>query len=483
MQLIPKHSGAYAQLLSIFLAVSLCPSAWAASINGVTKEFPVPGGITERCVRIEPMPGAKFSKHDLKQEQAYCAIDLQRSAVCPKLWSTSPGTIIFKLDGQQQDFAAWERQHCREGHHAGDAAVDKLASFKISVNDRKTSATWSPSSWVYYHFSRYFRTHTDVPVAVYRTMDASQHHERVTAPALKLVERRRHLGMLKAGWIFLDQVERGVGSSTANSMALTDEGRQVFGVLLDNKGDRYGAEFNGTRESGWGNGQNEDFQRIAPFIALRSELPVPEAAAASIREARKDPAMAKSLKSDTPVKQVISWMQDVMEITLLDYMLGQQDRIGNIDYTWRWYWLEDGKLESESAHGTSAPDKLARFNPIRLRRSAINDNDAGVRHGYANFAKRTGMLDDLRHYDPQLYQRLGRLAADMAEEGPIYRWMTTSAGLGTREAEGIRNRTIAAFEILQTGCLAGTLALDFDLGYELFGQPVSSDEPVACEVN
>ena len=52
--------------------------------------------------------------------------------------------------------------------------------------------------------------------------------------------------------------------------------------------------------------------------------------------------MAKALAADTPVEQVVFWMQDVIEITLMDYLFGQQDRIGNIDWRWYWYWIEEG---------------------------------------------------------------------------------------------------------------------------------------------
>ena len=37
------------------------------------------------------------------------------------------------------------------------------------------------------------------------------------------------------------------------------------------------------------------------------------------------------------------------------------DRIGNIDYSWRWFWVEDGKLESKPAHGYEPPEKLRAF--------------------------------------------------------------------------------------------------------------------------
>ena len=451
----------------------------AAPVVGEVTEFRSANGVVEQCIRIAAFPGAHYARHDLAEEQRYCALDFSRLALCPKLWSTSPGTILYEIEGT--DYAGFEKANCADGHHAREAARNHPGNFKISVNARDTSATYAPASWVYYHLSRYFRSNVHVPVAVYRSTDVQVHHERVVQPALAIVANRHGLGMLRAGWHFLDTVETGQQGGAAAAAALTDNGRQVFGVLLDSKGDRYGAEFNGTRESGWGAGQNHDFQQTAPFLALRSELPVTEAAAWAIREARKNPRMAKELRADTPVEQVVFWMQDVLEITLLDFMLGQQDRIGNIDYNWRWYWLEGGKLQSTAAHGKDTPADLAALNPLRLRQSAINDNDAGVRAGYADFAAKTHMLEGLRHYNAELYQRLGRLARDFDAQGPAHQWLTASAGLSGKEAETIAGRLQQAFALLQADCRSGALKLDLDPAAALPGaDPAPGDAEASC---
>jgi len=453
----------------------------AAPVAGEVTEYRTAGGLVERCVRIAAFPGAHYSKHDLAEEQRYCALDFASLALCPKLWSTSPGTILHEIEGT--DYAAFEKANCADGHHASAVARSHPGNFKISVNARDTSATYAPASWVYYHLSRYFRSNTHVPVAVYRSMDAAAHHQRVVKPALAIVADRHGLGMLRSGWHFLDAVETGQQGGASAEAALTDDGRQVFGVLLDSQGDRYGAEFNGTRESGWGAGQNHDFQQTAPFLALRSELPVPDAAAWAIREARKNPRMAKELRADTPVEQVVFWMQDVLEITLLDFILGQQDRIGNIDYNWRWYWVEDGRLESKPAHGTDVPADLAAFNPLRLRQSAINDNDAGVRAGYVDFAATTHMLEGLRHYNSGLYQRLGRLARDFEGNGPAYSWLTASAGLSAKEAETIASRVQKAWALLEADCQGGALRLDLDPARVLPGaQAAPGNVETTCSI-
>jgi hypothetical protein len=453
-------------IFSLFLSSWFTTGSASAGIgvSGKTSTFESSNGLVEKCVEIDPMPGAIYSKKDLKIQAEYCGIDFSNSALCPKLWSTSPGTVILEIDTAAYggSFSAFENQHCVEGHHAKDAALRKLASFKISVNQPDTSATYAPSSWIYYHLSRYFDTSVDVPVAVYRSLDREVHLERVVRPALKIIEGRHGLRMLAAGWKFLEDVESGQDMGSAGQAVLTDENRQVFGTLLDNKGDRYGVDLNGTRESGWGMGQNYDFQQTPAYLALRSPLPLAEGIPSGIHKARANPMMAKKVPVDLEPAQVALWMNELLEITLLDYILGQQDRIGNIDYQWRWFWLENGKVHSHSAHGTTVPDKIAGHNPIRLRRSAINDNDAGVRRGYSNFTMKSGMLENLKHYNGKLYERLARLAQDLQSKGLVYQWFETSSGLSRREIAGITERTVKAFELIHAECTSGEMKLDLD---------------------
>lgn len=450
-----------------FIGVSLTlfsGALGAAPVAGQVENFPVSGDLVEQCVRISAFPLAVYSKQDLNQEKFYCELDFSQLALCPKIWSTSPGTILYKIDEDAYggDYQRFEQQHCAEGFHTGAAALSEPALYKVSINARDTSATFAPSSWVYYHMSRYFQTGIQVPVAVYRSMGARVHNERVTKPALDIVAGRHGLGMLKAGWRLLDAIETGQSTGAVASAVLTDNGQQIFGVLLNISGERYGPLVNGTRESGWGAGQNNDFQQTAPFIALRSKLPVAEAANAAIHDARRNPKMAKALPADMPVEQIVFWMQDILEITLLDFILGQQDRIGNIDYNWRWYWVEDGELHSSPAQGEEPSEAIAAHNPVRLRQSALNDNDAGVRTGYADFAAKTHMLENLRHYNAGLYQRLGRLAADFKASGAAYHWLTESAGLSSKEAGTIVRRTGEAFTLLQADCKSGRLKLDLE---------------------
>ena len=136
---------------------------------------------------------------------------------------------------------------------------------------------------------------------------------------------------------------------------------------------------------------------------------------------------------------------------------------------------------SKSAHGKDVPADLAALNPLRLRQSAINDNDAGVRAGYADFAAKTHMLEGLRHYNAGLYQRLGRLARDFEAQGPAHHWLTASAGLSGKEAETISGRLQQAFALLQADCQNGALKLDLDPAWVLPGaDPAAGDGEASC---
>ena len=71
----------------------------AAPVSGEVTEFQTAGGLVEQCIRIADFPGAHYTKHDRKTEEEYCALDFAKIVLCPKLWSTSPGTILYAIDG------------------------------------------------------------------------------------------------------------------------------------------------------------------------------------------------------------------------------------------------------------------------------------------------------------------------------------------------------------------------------------------------
>ncbi len=464
-----------------FLLAAFPSLLMAVQFYGQTTSFTSPAGVTEQCLALPTMPAAKSRAQDRTIEQEYCAIDFYDAniALCPKIWSTSPGTIIYDLSpgsfaGKVKKF---EQTVCREGKGVKKHPVKKLAKFKSTMNGSETSGTFSTASLLYYQFSRYFDTVTDVPVAVWRSIDRNNHLKRVTENGVKLSGKSR---MLHAGWLKMESAEEDPATYHPEDELFTADTKAIYGILLNSPGHRYNTSVNGTRASGWGVGQNNDFQKTAPYLALRSESPLAEAIQQGLHTARKNKKMAHDLGKNVTDAQMVFWMTELTEITLLDFIFNQQDRIGNIDYLPYWYWIEQGTTHKKKAHDKKMPEVLIGKNPILLKRSQLNDNDAGGRVGYINFTKKTKMLEKQRHYRADLYKQLLSLNSDFERQGNLYHYLRDTFALSAKQLRHIVKNTTEATNILQKSCREGRLR--FDLAPEQFlltGK--TTEQKINCE--
>jgi len=462
-----KRPWPLATTAAVFTALATMPvDASKLPVPGLTTTFQGPSGASEYCVAIDAMPSARYSAEDKAAEAAFCRIDFYSGdyALCPKVFSTSPGTLVYDISRGPfaGDAAAFETAQCATSSPAKRGAVGEPVSYKMTMNASDTSATFSTASLLYYHFSRYLDADVHVPVSVYRSMDKDIHLQRVTRPGVTLSAQRRGGAMNHAGWETLRAAEQNPGSYPATGELFTPDRRSVFGILIHPQGDRYGAEFNGTRRSGWGAGQNRDFQETAAFRALRADKPLTEAIQHGIHEASADRTLRKAMRNGVSPEQMVFWMKELTEITLLDFIFSQQDRIGNIDYLTYWYWTDDGEVKRRPAAGSAVPDDIADFHPFRLKRTQLNDNDAGGRLPYANFTKKTRMLEKIRHYGPDTYRRLMRLDRDFADRGELYRYVRDTFGLSDRQFQQVLKNTRMAADILRNTCHAGKLRFDLD---------------------
>jgi hypothetical protein len=403
-----------------------------------------------------------YSKEDLELERSYCDIDFYAAdtALCPKTWSTSPGTMVYALAGSHYagHQAAFENEVCAHGFRAEMKAAGEPLAYKLTMNGKDTSGTFSPASLLYYHFSRYLDSAMHVPVSVWRSMDRNTHQHRVARRGLALSAHSKARHMNHSAWGFVDRAESNPSSYHPTDELFTADRKAIYGILIHSRGTRYNAEVNGSRKSGWGAGQNRDFQQTAPYLALSSDKPLAEAIKHGLSEAKRH--HAKGAKADP--RQMAWWMQELTEITLLDYIFSQQDRIGNIDYRYYWYWVEGGELQHRLAHGPKVPAEIAAHQPLRLKRTWLNDNDAGGRLAYANFTKKTGMLEKQRHYNPETYRKLMAMQRDFAGQGELYAWLRDSFGLSAKQLKQTVNNTQKAAAILRGLCDSGKLRFDLD---------------------
>lgn len=470
------------------LALAALPPAVAIAdyrVSGHAVAYESPAGYGEACIALDPVPGGAYTAADRAAEAALCAIDFYGGAhaLCPKTFSTSPGTLIYDLGGGPHAGRVdeFEQARCATGHVERSGTNGAPVSYKMTMNAEGTSATFAPASWLYYHLSRYFASAVHVPVSVYRSMDRQAHFDRVVQRALAAAAGGGSSEMNRRGWRLLAEGARDPSAYRPTSELYTPDGG-IFGALLRQEGRRYGPEINGTRKSGWGAGQNRDFQETAPYLALRHDGPLAEAIARGIEQADRDPELRQAMGATPSPVQMVFWMQELTEIVLLDYILSQQDRIGNIDYRSYWYWVEGGEAAHLPATGSEPPERIADRDPVLIRRTHLNDNDAAGRIPYGNFAKTTGMLEKLRHLAPQTYTRLLALAADFEEQGELYRWLSGTFGLSDRQIAQIVTNTRMAAEILHDSCVHGRVRFSLDPEAMLI-HGATDETAVACHDN
>jgi hypothetical protein len=357
------------------------------------------------------------------------------TGMCPKTWSTSPGTMFYPLKSSPySSVRQFESSACHNQRHVPIKSI----AFKNTMNMKGTSGTFSTASLLYYHFSRYLNTQIKVPVSVYRSIDKDVHLQRVTHTGISLSKSR----MIHKAWRDMQVVEKNPTAYHPVDELFTKDHKQIYGALLRSTGKRYNKYVNGTRKSGWGEGQSRDFEQTPPFRALRSPKPLAQAASHTDHNYSKE--------------QIVFWMKDIIEITLLDYIFSQQDRIGNIDYTKVWVSGSDEQLIRSSS-------KLSNNSkPQLIKQTHLNDNDAGGRYSYANYTKKTDMLELLRHYNSDTYHQLMKMEKDFNQKGKLYHYLSNTFGLSAKQRDMIVKNTKMAAEILRTNCKSNKLIFDLE---------------------
>src|SRR3984893_18801266 len=110
----------------------LAGSPFAAQFQGTATSFG-----REQCFILDHFPtdsGATYRENDTKKEQELCGIAFEDKGIglCPKTWSTSPGTIVYDIHESKYNGnpGAFESEYCPWQRALKDttAGVDKLAS-------------------------------------------------------------------------------------------------------------------------------------------------------------------------------------------------------------------------------------------------------------------------------------------------------------------------------------------------------------------
>lgn len=470
--------------------IQAVPGIASENITGEATDFSSWFGVSEQCVRITPMPGAVFSEEDIAGEKALCGLDLYNMniALCPKIWSTSPSIVLYDLAGSKLEDKRKKFQEdiCPGGKAAKYAATAELARLKFTMNNPGTSAAYAPAPILYYNLSRYLATDVHVAPAVWRSIDAQVLLGEVATDGAIFTEGTR-TSKIHAAWQTIVDTLRDPesyakpGSFGTSADLLMADSTRAYGTLLNATGSGFDEEVSGIEvDSDTSVGKMRYYLQTPGFIALQIDAPLADAIEAGT--ARAVPPVSESMPDGLSAQQVAFWARELSETAVLDFILSQQDRPGNIDKQDYYYWIAGDRVEHVAGEDHEPGDGTVPADALLIQRAVLNDNDAAVRVEYFNDALLAGLLARLRHFDAGVYLRLQQLAKDIREEGPVWSWLKTSPGISWDESEMIGRNAIAAAETLAQSCELGLLRFDLD-PEAFFLKSEMQAEPVPCRVD
>lgn len=456
-------------LLSILGCICSLPATAGSNVTGTVTEFTSWFGVNEQCVRITPMPSAAYSEIDIAGEETLCAMDLYNMNIglCPKIWSTSPSIVLYDLVGSklENDRRKFQEDICAGGKAARYVASAELARLKFTMNQSGASAAYAPAPTLYYHLSRYLGTSVEVAPAVWRSIDQQVLLGEVALGGALFTEGSSRTKKIHVAWQTIVDTIRDPESynqegayGTYEDLLLAD-GLHAYGTLLNATGSGFDEEVNGLEDDGLGDvAEMRHFIRTPGYIALMVDAPLPEAITAGVERA--NPPVSETRPEGLSDVEVAYWARELAETTLLDAILSQKDRPGNIDRREYFAWTAGGAVRWAEAATHQPGDDTVPEDAISIHRLVLNDNDAAVRVEYQNDALMSGMLARLRHFDAGTYDRLQMLASDLRGEGPVWNWLRDSTGISWHEADRIVQNTLIAAETLAQSCEVGLLRFD-----------------------
>jgi hypothetical protein len=408
-------------------------------------DLPVAGRNAEVCVIPKHFAGGEYSDKDIEVETRLCNIDgNSNAAVCPKLNSTNPGLDFYSLpQGVTRDDVA---ARCET------SGAKKIAKYKLS-----TSCSYTPSILGYYHLSRMLGGIGNVPPTVLRTFDLKNH----IALGHKALDQTKSGTLIHQTWAgLMAQLTAGAGANRRDFL-LTDDFAQSYGALSENptKEEFYKEFFNGGANNV---ARAQNFRNANPIIGMLARNP--------------DISTLVGRDFTTENVQKMVQLKDAADLIVIDTLMNQQDRFGNIHDLQTYYYRDasdlnpDGSAKLKSSKSLT-PEEAARVGAVQVKKMLLKDNDCGVAKD--NVAKQTGLADRIAHIDPGTYRLILRLdgIADAAETREFF--VQELVFTANDYAAVRKNLKDLATKLHQT-CLQGRLKLDLDLQTHFSTEPLKA---------
>ncbi|MFN7905316.1 MAG: hypothetical protein ACK5P5_09035 [Pseudobdellovibrionaceae bacterium] len=349
------------------------------------------GRAPEICIIPKKLPGAAYSKSDLENEKELCGFHIGvNAAACGKENSTNPGVNFFTPEVPkntpanviQQMVTQLQQSDCTAKNAQGKKA-DKDAKYKLS-----TSCSYSPSLLAYYHMSRALGNIVNVPPAVLRTMDLGRHIA-IGEKSLKDTEGK---GLINDTWRSLMTQLRAGRNSNKKDLLFTDDFDQSYGALQKNPKEEN--IFQEKKQKLYKEFFNEGEDRAVSFRENN----------AIYRMLRNKNLTVPRIFNSANVQEMVH-LRDAADFILLDTILGQQDRFGNIHFIEKHFYTWTNAQGQFDVKSERKPEKIPAGVPsVAVKEMLLKDNDCGV--AKENRIAAAGLLNNVAHMSPKTYKAL-----------------------------------------------------------------------------
>lgn len=436
-----------------------------------------PSGRNEVCVVANHIMPKAYTDKDAADEAELCSYDFYTNmALCPKMSSTNPGVLITKIiEGKTR---AQTMSQC------GTEGVSTKAKFKSSI-----SCSYTASILGYYHLSKMLKA-GNVPASVLRTMDKKEHFN-VVNNALNILSKDPSDAIYQTWSSF----KKAHDNNTSDK--LFDITRSfVYGAVSENPKREYRyRELSGPYKY---ETRYQTFFAQSPYQKIINPAPVQ--------------TMFNS--SDLRSKlQTILTLKDVSDVVLMDTLMNQEDRVGNIHYKMAWYTpdidpsTKEKSFKRQSSKAEMKPsieaitsmksvdevkkmsswiipqDELAiqAAGGLLVQEMILKDNDCGVdTTGRTNMMRQNDGLERVRHMSARTYKKFIELYKT-AQAPEFKTWLMKELQFTAGDAGNPSDTTgrsfyanlNKAYSILHTNCKSGVLKMDLNVDDLITNNPTT----------
>jgi hypothetical protein len=190
-------------------------------------------------------------------------------------------------------------------------------------------------------------------------------------------------------------------------------------------------------------------------------------------------ALAPNLTAETV--QALTEAKEIGDMLVLDYLLSQQDRFGNIEAFGRYFYIDaGGALQSEllRKNDEQQGEDMKAKGAVLVRSIFLKSNECGVAKD--NIVKQKGLLGMVAHLSPETYHSVLDFSRDVLKP-EVQDFFRTEVLFTDADVKVLTSNAQTLASLLQARCRSGALRLDLDLAAFLKTKAFPQDTRGLCE--